>query len=65
MKTEVTDSELVHISEFLLEIKADYKDNPNYTFAVITLAKVMNARYAENQFSTEDRESIVRDIIDG
>ena len=65
MKTVVTDSELVHISKFLLDIKDEYKDNQDYTFAVITLAQVMNARFAEQQLSLEEREDIERDIIDG
>lgn len=64
MKTVVTDSELVDISEFLLDIKDEYKDNHKYTFAVITLAQVMNARFAEQQLTTTERESIMDDILD-
>lgn len=64
MKTEITDSDLVNISDFLLEIKDEYKDNPKYTSVVITLAQAMNARFAEQQFIKSERVSIMDDILD-
>lgn len=64
MKTVLTDSDLVHISEFLLSIKDEYNDDPKYTASVIVLAQVMNARFAEQQFSKSERESIMDDILD-
>ena len=65
MKTVITDQELVNISSFLLKIKDNYKDDPEYTSSVITLAQIMNARYAEQNLTGEERDEIIEDIVNG